>query len=150
MMGYMYVVWIAVIVAAVIIEAMTEQLISIWFVACGIVGILLNAFRINEGLQVLIAAAVTLGLLVLTRPFVKSKLNFEKTRTNADRYVGQQGIVVESIDNTLSKGQIKIGGSIWTARSMDDCQIDASQRVTVVRIEGVKAIVQAVEKPVGG
>ena len=49
--------------------------------------------------------------------------------------------MVETIDNLRASGQIKIGGILWTARSLDDEPIPEGTRVRVNRIEGVKAIV---------
>ena len=62
-------------------------------------------------------------------------------KTNADRILGQEGVVVESIDNLSASGQVKIDGAVWTARSAGDEIIPSGTRIQVERIEGVKAIV---------
>ena len=51
---------------------------------------------------------------------------------------------MEPIDNLAGKGAISAGGKIWTARSTDDAvKIPEGVCVSVVRIEGVKAIVES-------
>ena len=61
--------------------------------------------------------------------------------TNADTLIGAQAVVIESIDNLQAKGQVKIRGQIWTARSADENLIyETGAVVTVLAIEGVKLI----------
>lgn len=136
-------VWLAVIIVAVVAEALTTQLVSIWFAAGGVMGLILSAAGVDPWVQVLVAALVTLICLLATRPFVKKKLSFQKVSTNADRYVGQTGIVVEDIDNRTEKGQVKVLGSVWTARSaLGDDIIAKGTEVHVNRLEGVRLFVE--------
>ena len=136
-------VWLAVIIVAVVAEALTTQLVSIWFAAGGVMGLILSAAGVDPWVQVLVAALVTLICLLATRPFVKKKLSFQKVSTNADRYVGQTGIVVEDIDNRAEKGQVKVLGSVWTARSaLGDDIIAKGTEVHVNRLEGVRLFVE--------
>mgnify|MGYP000541495947 CR=1 FL=1 len=58
-------------------------------------------------LQVMIAAVVTLVLLLATRPLVKKFLQNKETHTNADRVVGQTAVVTEDIDNLAAHGAWK-------------------------------------------
>ena len=63
----------------------------------------------------------------MTRPLVKK---FSKKRvqpTNADRYIGLEGIVEETVDNTEGTGIVKVEGSTWTARSSDGSRIEKVQ-----------------------
>ena len=64
--------------------------------------------------------------------------------TNADRIIGETAIVTEQIDNIHETGAVKILGTIWTARSVDDSVIAEGTTVKVVAIRGVKAMVQKV------
>lgn len=143
---YMIFVWIAVIVLAIVAEAVTVQFVSIWFVAGGAAGLIANALNVPVWPQVLVAAIVTLLLLICTRSFVKKKLMPKRSRTNSDRYVGEPGIVLEDISNIEDKGQVKVMDKIWTARSDDGSQILKGSAVNVLRIEGVKVIVAEIQK----
>ena len=42
----------------------------------------------------------------------------------------------------MAQGQIRVGGQVWTARSTDEAPIAQGTDVEVVKISGVKAIVQ--------
>lgn len=135
-------VWIAVMVAAAILEASTAQLVSIWFVVGGAGGLIASLFGAPQPVQTLVFALVTAATLVATRPFVKKVLDFKTTGTNADRYLGKIAVVTVEINNTLGTGQVNVLGSIWTARSLDGSVISVGTRVFVESIDGVKLIVR--------
>jgi membrane protein implicated in regulation of membrane protease activity len=84
-------------------------------------------------------------LLASTRKWTGS-LRLGKVKTNADRIVGQQGVVILEIDNQAAQGQVRINGQVWTARSQDPAPIPAGAQVEVVQISGVKAIVKPLEQ----
>lgn len=139
---YLPYVWLAVIVLAAILEGVTAQLVSIWFVVGGIGALIASLFRVSPGLQVLLFVVLTAVTLAATRPFVKKIMNFKRTDTNAGRYIGQTGSVTVEINNILGTGQVNVRGSIWTARSEDGTVIPAGERVFIKSIEGVKLIVE--------
>ena len=132
-------IWVAVIVIAAILEGMSAQLISIWFVGGGIAGMM--AQLCGAPVWLLIAAVVTLVLLLATRPLVKKFLQNKETHTNADRVVGQTAVVTEDIDNLAAHGRVEVLGNDWAARSTENVRIQKGTKVQVVRIEGVKLIV---------
>ena len=134
-------IWVAVIVIAAILEGMSAQLISIWFVGGGIAGMIAQLCGASVWLQVLIAAVVTLVLLLATRPLVKKFLQNKETHTNADRVVGQTAVVPEDIATLAAHGRVEVLGNDWAARSTENVRIQKGTKVQVVRIEGVKLIV---------
>ena len=91
--------------------------------------------------QIGLFAVVSVAAMALIRPMARKWLHPKMEKTNADRILGQEGVVVESIDNLSASGQVKIDGAVWTARSAGDEIIPAGTRIQVERIEGVKAIV---------
>lgn len=138
-------VWLGLIVLAVVLEAITTQLVTIWFVFGAIAGLIAEGCGASIGMQILIAAVVTLIALLSTRPLAMRYLTKKRVETNAGRYVGQVGIVTEPIDNLSNVGQVKVMGSVWTARSENGELLPADLMVRVLRIEGVKIIVQPVQ-----
>ena len=58
--------------------------------------------------------------------------------TNADRVVGKEAVVTETVDNLRGQGLVSVGGNVWTARSENDLVLPEGSRVTILRIEGVK------------
>ena len=136
-----YILWAAAIVIFGVLEAVTVQLVSIWFVF-GSIGALTAALcGANFLTQVLIFIGVTVLTLLITRPIVKKHLKPKIESTNADRCIGKEAIVTETIDNTEATGFAKVGGSVWSARSDSAQRIEKGEKVKVERIEGVKLIV---------
>lgn len=137
-----YIIWAAAIVVFGILEAVTAQLVSIWFVFGAIAALIASFFNVPFAVQVVIFVAVTVLALVITRPLVKKFINPKKVKTNADKVVGQAGIVVQDINNVEATGQVKVDGQIWTARSTGNNVIASGNEVIIERIDGVKLIVK--------
>jgi membrane protein implicated in regulation of membrane protease activity len=144
---YLPYLWLAIAVVAAIIEGCTTQLVSIWFAIGGVAAAISAFCGVPPWLQLLIFIGVTVLTLLLTRPFVHKAMNFKKTDTNADRYIGMKGIVTQQIDNTAGTGLVKVQGSLWTARSYDGEVIPEGADVLVKTIEGVKLLVKEITKP---
>lgn len=137
-----YIIWAAAIVIFGTLEAVTAQLVSIWFVFGAIAALIASFFNVPFAVQVVIFVAVTVLALVITRPLVKKFINPKKVKTNADKVVGQSGIVVQDINNVEATGQVKVDGQIWTARSTDNNVIASGNEVIIEKIDGVKLIVK--------
>ena len=116
-MGMSSIFWLVVIVIAVVVEACTVQLVSIWMVAGGIGALIADLCGAPFWIQTAIFAGVTALALVISRPMVKKVMHFQKVDTNAGRYIGKTGIVTAQIDNTEGVGQVTVLGRVWTARS---------------------------------
>lgn len=134
--------WIVLITALVVIEAVTVQLVTIWFAVGAVGGLIASAFKLDIWLQILIFVAVSAITLIATRPFVKKFTKSQKEPTNADRIIGQTAVVTETIDNVHGKGAVTVGGLEWTARTSDGSPAEKDTLVTVEKIEGAKLIVK--------
>ncbi len=138
MYGWM---WIAVIILAVIFEAVTDQLISIWFVPGAIVGTILDYFKVDIVWQVLVFLALSLVGILFLRRFLTKFVPDRSTKTNIDAIVGEKCVVTEKIDNFAGCGQAKVNGQIWSARGLqDDDVFEVGEVLRIVAIEGVKII----------
>ena len=96
--------------------------------------------------QAAIFAAVSAAAIIVTRPLVKKFILPKNTPTNFEQIIGQTAVVCEEINNTEATGAIKINGLEWSARSEDGNIIPCGDKVTVVKIEGVKAIVSQTQQ----
>ena len=93
--------------------------------------------------QLLIFIILSVALLLATRPSVKKLLKRKKDQdTNLELILNHRALVIEDINNDLEQGSIKINGLVWTARSENGNLIAKDALVTVVRIQGNKAIVK--------
>ena len=137
----MMIIWLVLALAFGVFEAVTVQLVSIWFAAGAVAALGAYFFGASELVQLIVFVAVSAGTLILTRPFVKKYSKPGIKPTNADMMIGQSAVVTEKINNVFSSGAVKIKGIEWTARSQNDEEIPQGEIVTVEAIEGVKLIV---------
>ncbi len=135
-------IWLGVLVAAVVLEIATTQIVSIWFAIGALASLIATLAGVEQlWIQIVIFVLVSAIAVVATRPIVKRIVNKKAEPTNADMVIGKTGIVTEKIDNLAPSGLIKAGGQVWTARSADDSVIEENERVIVKEISGVKLIV---------
>ena len=136
------VMWLVLAIVLAGIEAATLGLFTIWF-AIGALAALIVSLTGLPFIYQLIAFIITAGVLMyFTRPIVKNFLVKKTQRTNSDRMLGEKGIVIERIDPVLGKGQVKVLGQIWSAKSSDGESIAVDEMVEVQEISGVKLIVK--------
>ena len=136
--------WLAALIVLLLVEAATVALVSLWF-ALGALAALLTSFWVdNLWVQFGVFLAVSLVSLLMIRPLTRRFVTPRQVATNADRAVGQEGVVTQTIDNLKARGQVSVQGTVWTARAQDDTAIPAGTQVKILRIEGVKLIVSPV------
>ena len=135
-------IWIAAIIIFGVAEATTAGLTSIWFVLGGVAGLIAAVCGGPVWLQVGLFFAVSIAALAFTRPLVVKLMKKDIKPTNADRVLNNVGRVTERIDNALPSGAVYIDGKTWTARSADGEVIEPDAAVRILRMEGVKLIVQ--------
>lgn len=138
----MGVVWLVLIIAFVVVEAFTYQMVSVWFAGgalCALAAMLCGA---NTTVQWCVFVGVAILLLICTRPLVRKLMKNKGEKTNVDSVVGKQVVVTEEVNNLLSTGQAKLSGNVWTVRSSEDTIIEPGTTVTVEKVEGVKLIVK--------
>ncbi|MBQ4516893.1 MAG: NfeD family protein [Clostridia bacterium] len=136
--------WLILAIAFFVAESLTTTLISIWFAIGAILAMIAAIFGGAFWLQILIFIAAS-GILVLaTKPLSEKLVNKKAERTNADRVIGEQAIVTQTINNQEAKGQVRVLEQLWTARSKDGSIINENEYVIIKDIKGVKLIVESV------
>ena len=141
---YMPFVWIGLALFALLVEAGTSQLISIWFSMGAIGGAISCIFTDNIVIQLFVFITVTTLSLVLTRPIVKKlKLKGAAVKTNLDRVIGCEATLTKDITRDCD-GELKVLGDYWLAVSRDGIEIKSGTRVKVLEIKGTKLIVEEV------
>lgn len=137
--------WLVLLVVFLIAEAACPiHLVSIWFALGALVALLCAALSAPVWLQITLFVVVSGVLLALLWPLAKKFLNSKVTATNVDSV----GRVTTDIDNVEARGQVKLGGMEWTARSTSGDPISVGTEVRVDRVEGVKVYVTPVEAAV--
>ncbi|MGN1030368.1 MAG: NfeD family protein [Butyricicoccaceae bacterium] len=134
--------WMVVLIACLLAEAATTQLLCIWFAAGSLAAMIAAWAGGSLFVQLLFFAVLSALLLIFVRPMTSSLLRKDRSATNADRIIGQKATVTEEIDNQAATGQVYLMGQYWTARSQDGAVIPVGTVVEICTISGVKAIVQ--------
>ena len=125
-----------------LIEALTPQLLSIWFSVGALVALALAAIGVQFWLQIVAFVVVSAAVLFLMRPLSEKFKKTEEAHLNANRILGRHATVVEPIDPERGTGLIRVDGAVWSAKSVDNAPIANGVRVKVHKIEGVKAVVR--------
>ncbi len=133
--------WLIVVLLLSFIELITVDLVTIWFIASGLVALLLSFFDIAFPIQFGTFVILGLVLLVTTRKYLQKMLKKNRYKTNLDRVVDMEGIVTEKITKN-NPGEVKVDGKCWTA--IANKTIDKGKTVKIIKIEGVKLIVEEV------
>lgn len=134
--------WLTVVIVLSIIECMTIDLVTIWYIASGLCTIVLSLFIDNFVIQFAFFTILGTILLITTKSFLKDVLKSKDIKTNFDRVIGMKGIVTEEI-NENSIGEVKVDGKRWSAIS--DKKIDLNKEVIILDIDGVKLKVEEVK-----
>ncbi len=134
--------WLVIVIGLSVIEVMTVNLVTVWFIASGLVALVLSYTEVSPLIQ--FAVFVILGsiLLVLTKKPLEKMLNRTKQPTNVDRIFEMEGIVTEDIAEN-KPGEVKVDGKRWTAIANKTIKKDST--VKILKIEGVKLIVEEVK-----
>lgn len=138
--------WLLIMVVFLVIEIITLGLTTIWFAGGSLVAFFAAFLGAGLSVQVGIFVAVSVVLLIFTRPIASRYFNRNTEKTNVDSLAGKTAVVTEDINNLESRGLVQMEGNIWSARSEGDEVLKAGTLVQVVRVKGVKLLVKRVEE----
>lgn len=139
----MWITWLIIIILLTILEAVTINLVSVWFIVSGIVSLFLSFVIDSFYIQFSIFVCLGLVLMLLTRSYLVKKLAKKKVSTNLDRVIGMEGVVTEEITK-FKIGEVKVDGKKWSAMANE--KIKVGEEVIIDKIDGVKLIVRKEEK----
>lgn len=146
-MNIMAIIWLALLVAFVILEASTVQLICIWFAAGSLAAMVVSLLGGALWLQILVFFTLSIVLLSLLWPLARKHFKPKLVATNADALVGKICKVMEEID-PLEGGRVKVGDVTWSARCETGETIPAGTQVEILKIQGAKLFVAPAKKEV--
>lgn len=140
-----YALWIVLMVALIIVEALTANLVCIWFAIGALAAAVSKLLGATLFYQAVCFVVISLLSLCVTKPVVKRLRANGKTATNADMVIGKTGIVTEDITNDKFAGNVKVAGQMWSAVTADGSEIPKNSKVKVIKIDGVKLVVEMVK-----
>ena len=135
--------FVIIILVLAIIEVVTINLVTIWYVASAIIALITSFFIDNFTIQFSIFVILGTIFLITTKKTLDKLVKEKNEKTNFDRIVGMEGIVIEEI--TRNKiGAVKVDGKVWSATSSK--KISEGSIVKVLEINSTKLKVEKVEE----
>lgn len=135
--------WFIIFLVLLFIELITVNLVTIWFAIGSLGAMITSLITSNVTIQVIVFIIISIISLLITKPFLKKLRTREIIPTNLDRVIGKTGVVTKDILKD-TYGEVKVGGSIWTATS--NKKIKKDSQIKVLKIEGVKLLVEEVKE----
>lgn len=142
----MIVFWIIVFVAALILEAASFALVSIWFAAGAVGGLIAAVLGANLTIQLVVFAVVAGVLLFFTRPLLKKLFPSKFIPTNSELDIGKTAVVIETIDSLSGKGRVRLEGVDWAAVSADGTGIPEGESVIIKEIRSSRVVVEKLKQ----
>lgn len=135
-------VWLAVTLLAVIAEAMTAQLVAVWFAPAALIALFLAVIGSPVWLQAAVFIAVSVVLILLLYRKLHDNIAKTSEKTNLDAIVGADVKVEEDIPAD-GFGRVNVKGVSWKA--VCDRPAKAGEHVKVESIDGVTLVCRAAE-----
>ena len=144
---YMWIIWLALFVIMIIIEASGPALVSIWFSVGALLALIVSFIPgVAWWIEIIVFLVISSACLLALRPICKRYFKRNTLNTNVDSFVGKRGYVIEDIED-LKPGAVKIGDVSWTAVPADSKQkILENEVIEVVAVNGNKLVVKKVEE----
>lgn len=134
-------IWFIGAIALAAIELMVGEMTFLMLAGGALATAGVALFSVPLWAEILVFSLVSIGLLVLVKPALKKRMLKAPVLDTTDKaLVGKPAIVLEPINS--HSGQIRLDGSIWSARSLDPTQTySEGDKVQVFDVEGTTAIV---------
>ncbi|OVE78853.1 hypothetical protein BVY01_04325 [bacterium I07] len=141
-------IWVALAAIFVIGEIFTEGFFLFCFAVAAAVAGVLALIGLGAPFQWASFVIVSGVLFFVARRFAEKFSKKQPPGIGADRWIGKQGVVLETIDNVNNTGRVRLGKEQWKAESDSEKAIAEGERVEVVRLDGTHLIVKSIEKGV--
>lgn len=143
----MWIIWLIVLIVALVIEALTLGLATVWIAAGALVALIMDLCGASVMAQIITMLIVSVVCFVVCIIWIKPLIDDKRTKdiepTNADRAIGQEAIVIKAINVNDCTGQVKVLGQVWSA--IADTDIPKDSKVKVLSMTGVKLKVELIQ-----
>lgn len=137
-------IWLGLFVLAIVLEAATQDFVSIWFSIGSLICLIVCSW-VPFWVEIIIFSVVSFAALILTRPLVKKMMARSIRYTNVDEFVGKQ-LKVEKEITKFDAGEVILNGVVYSAILMEDSDesIPNDSIVEVVALKGNKIVVKKI------
>ena len=132
--------WFILAVIFAIIEINTMALTTIWFAIASVIMAFVAFLPIPFRYQLLLFIVISAVLFVFLRKISVQWFSKKKEKTNVEAMAGKTALVTKKITK-FEKGEIKVDGIVWTAKTESDSELNKNTECIIERIEGVTAVV---------
>ncbi|MBD5102969.1 MAG: NfeD family protein [Subdoligranulum sp.] len=133
--------WLMLLIALIVFEAVTVNLVSIWFAVGAASAFVTSAFTDSGKVQFIVFVLVSVVALLITRPLARRYQKERGESTNVGRNVGRKGQVLVEISPNVP-GRVRLDGVDWMARS--ETPIADGTLCEVLAVEGASLVVRPV------
>jgi len=136
-----WVVWVIAAAALVGGEVLTMSLFLGPLALAAAVAAIVAAAGAPVAAQIAVFLVGAVASLLFLRPAVLRRLHRgPRLRSGTQALIGEPALVLDRVD--VDGGRVKIGGEIWTARSMvEDEVLEPGERAVVIEIKGATALI---------
>ena len=138
----MWKIWVIAAGLFLILESITAGFLVFWFAVGSVVAMIVSFFTDNLIVQASTFIISSIIFIFATRKFANHFLKNDTQKSGFNSFIGKVGKVVVDIVPADGKGQIKVGGEIWSAVSENDEPIKKDTEIIITDITGVKAVVK--------
>lgn len=126
-----------------IVEIITTGFLIFWLGVAAFITMIFSFFTQDILILATIFLVCSIILIFTTKPFIKKFANnINPTKMNVDALIGKIGIVTEEINCITGTGMIKVSGQTWSAIGNNNINIKKDSTITILKINGVKAVVE--------
>ncbi len=136
-------IWLAIIVVCMLVEFVTMEMVSIWFILGSLVALVLAGMGVPVPYQVVTAIVLSFICLFSFRKLALKLLKKDNQKTNLDRTLGEKTKLLTPITQD-NLGTIKLNDVVYNAKSENGKPIEAGAEVELVKLDGNKYIVREV------
>lgn len=140
-------IWLGLFIILIVIELFTVGLTTIWFAIGSLAAMAANTLGGNLIIQIIVFFAVSVVLMIFTRPWAARHLNRNRLKTNYEGKIGEIIQITERVDNLKQTGKSIVDGQEWTVRSQNNSEIlEEGDLAKIISVSGVKLIVKKYEE----
>lgn len=138
-------IYVGIIALALVVEFLTTDMLTIWFVGGGIISLILSSLGVEWYIHIPVFLLSSLVLILSFRKIVLRFLDKGDSKLNADAQFGKEVILLSSISFN-KPGTIKVNDVIWTAVSENERdEISEGAIVRIKNLKGNKYVVEEVK-----
>lgn len=134
--------WLAVFLIVSTAEALTQQLVAIWFSVGSFIAIFVSILGFDFSIQLAVFLIVSIVSILAFRPIMMKHFKVKISKTNIALVVGKKGYVLTDFNALTFEGRVQVDGMDWAASSKNEVLLKKGDKIVVEGVQGVKLIVR--------